>query len=230
MNKIKWIVLDKVDSTNDYAKHNVREPNVVVIAKSQTAGKGRAGRRFESHEGGVYMSIVREDNLPYNLCAEYYWAAPLAVCNALEALSIKCKIKWPNDVWVDGKKIAGILIETTMAQGVATKAVIGIGINVGNTIEDVPCAATSCSLEGISIEPMQLAESVVDNLCHLLEEKFAVLLERYKKKVLNLGKTVILGNGRMGVAEDIAPDGRLAVRVDGECIYVAAGDVSLKEE
>lgn len=227
--KTKWVYLKEVDSTNDYAKQYVHDHNVAVLAEAQTHGKGRCGRAFLSGKSGMYLSVVRMDDLPLSACSVYMLAAPLAVCDVLAAYGIKGEIKWPNDVWVANKKIAGVLVETEWREERVYRAVVGIGLNVSNDIGDVPCAATSMRLEGVSATVKEVAERVVDALSVYFDMSPAALVATVKPRLLTLGRRVRLPDGRVGTAIDLADDGRLIVKIGGECIAVAAGDVNLAE-
>ena len=228
--KIRWICLSVVDSTNEYAMREVDGHNVVVRAIKQLAGKGRDGRTFLSDEGGVYMSLVRRDCIPVEESAKYYMAAPLAVCDALLQLGVDACIKWPNDVRVGKDKIAGILVENVLRDGMVDKAVIGIGVNVANDVSTVPCAATNLVRLASRATPKRVAKRIAVRLDALLEHSLEDLRLAIKDRLLTLGKTVIFADGREGVAVDLAADGRLVVQCEGRESLVAAGDVTLKEE
>ena len=227
---IEWIYLDEVDSTNNYAKAQVTGQNVAVLADRQLAGKGRDGRHFVSHEGGMYLSVVRRDECPVEECARYMLAAPLAVCSVLSSLGVEAHIKWPNDVWIGRAKIAGVLIENEWQNGLVSRAIIGIGLNVNNDISDVPTVATSLAEQTAKrYSPRQLAEQIVMALDGYLDLPLDALVRDVSARLYNLGKTVVLSDGREGVAVLLAADGRLGVQCGGKIEYVAAGDVSLKE-
>lgn len=223
------LLLEEVDSTNEFAKSQVNVHNTLVIAAAQTAGKGRDGRRFESQRGGLYMSLVRLDGFAVAECARYYLAAPLAVCTALADRGVNARIKWPNDVWVDNKKIAGILVETSLKNGTVQKAVVGIGVNVNNNIDNVPCPATSMFLQGVHMLPRRLGVEIAVKLDEYLRLSAQELVYKVKELCLTLGKTVVFCDGSEGVAVDLAADGRLVVECGGERVYVAAGDVTIKD-
>jgi len=125
--------LKEVDSTNDYVKRENLSPGTVVIAQMQTKGKGRRGRVWhDDGSGNVMMSVLFEDGIENVWKYPFYAAA--AVFLTLKELGIKAKIKWPNDIYVNDKKIAGILVETIIKGGLKA-VVLGMGINV-NQKED----------------------------------------------------------------------------------------------
>lgn len=229
MSRIDWVRLDVTDSTNNYAKQHACAHNTAVLAAVQTQGKGRDGRAFLSQKGGMYLSLVRRDFRPLAQCAAYMLAAPLAVCDVLAEYGIEADIKWPNDVWVQGKKIAGVLVETEWRDGLVSCAVVGIGLNVSNDIADVPCRATSMLAEGVKADVFVVANSVAERFFDYVEQPLSALTAGVKKWLITLGKRVVLPDGRTAVAVDLAEDGRLIVEVTGERVAVAAGDVNLQE-
>lgn len=127
-----------VDSTNDVAAELVRGgagARVAVVADEQRQGRGREGRCFASPEGGLYVSLLvaaRSEDLPAGTVA----LIALAAAEAIEAgIHRPVSIKWPNDLWIDGKKVGGILLETTQAGG---PIVAGLGLNVAAVPPDLP--------------------------------------------------------------------------------------------
>ncbi len=227
---IDWIILDEVDSTNRYARDAGIDRNTAVLARRQSAGKGRDGRRFVSSEGGMYLSLVRFDALPVGQGAKYALAAPLAVCETLRAMGISAAVKWPNDVWVGQAKIAGVLIETEWRDGLIARAIVGIGLNVNNDLGDVPCRATSlCALLGRPQSVDEIAKAVAAQFDRFMQMDLPMLVAAVKRKMLTLGRIVVLADGREGVAVDLLDDARLVVDCGSQRICVAAGDVSLKE-
>lgn len=139
---IRVTLLDSVDSTNLYAKRHASTlfKNQVIIAKEQTSGKGRLDRTFFSPQNtGIYMSIFLKPELLARESVLITTAAAVAVCKACEKLgSEECKIKWVNDVFINNKKVCGILTEGAINPKDATLeyAILGIGINVYHPKED----------------------------------------------------------------------------------------------
>lgn len=123
------VVLETVDSTNAYAITHDLAPLTCVVAETQTAGRGRSGRKwFSEPEANLYFSVVLRDMdvkslLPMNIFAGYVMADTLKPV-------LEIKIKWPNDIMASGKKIAGLLMETSFSGGVLERSVLGIGLNV----------------------------------------------------------------------------------------------------
>ena len=127
-------------------------PRVVVVADRQWAGRGRGGRRFESPAGGLYASLLvsaRTADLPAPLIA----AVAVALAEAIEALVlVEAKVKWPNDIWLGGKKVAGILTEASLSAAPSaprTSVIVGVGVNVAGVPPDLPAdvAAETTALD-----------------------------------------------------------------------------------
>lgn len=141
---------ESMPSTNDYAKEKrVEGKNLIIVAKSQTGGRGTKGRSFSSAIGGLYVSVLSfyEDFLAKDAFRVMQNAA-MAVCKTVEEYGVKPMIKWPNDIYVNGKKICGILIENTFSREKIRSSIVGIGVNVHNRLEgELTDIATSLLLE-----------------------------------------------------------------------------------
>ena len=135
--------LDAVPSTNDIARDRAlagAAEGLVVVARRQTSGRGRRGRHWESAEGkGLYLSVLLRPGWP---ATEATWLGALAALSAWDAVRglgvDRASIKWPNDVMVDGRKLAGVLVEPRIAAGRVEFAVLGIGLNVAQEAADWP--------------------------------------------------------------------------------------------
>ncbi|MCD6484934.1 MAG: biotin--[acetyl-CoA-carboxylase] ligase [Candidatus Odinarchaeota archaeon] len=144
-------VYDILDSTMTRAKE-LAEKNfpegTVVAAKEQTQGKGRNGRLWMSPRGGLWLSIIFRPRMDISYMFIFSYMISLSVAEAIQKLGLNPKIKWPNDVLVEGKKIAGILIDTKSTDIEVEYIIAGIGINVNNKIPRLP----ENSIEGTSIK------------------------------------------------------------------------------
>ncbi len=136
-NIIKPVVLEKTTSTNDIAKKYAVEgasEGAFVVSGTQTDGRGRMGRNFFSPEDtGVYMSLLLRPEVEPSNAVSITTAAAVAVCEALEKISdVKAEIKWVNDVFVNGKKVCGILTEAGFSadKNILDYAVLGVGVNM----------------------------------------------------------------------------------------------------
>ena len=155
-NGYKIIRFDSISSTSDYAKEQRREQrDLVVIAKTQTGGRGTKGRSFSSNVGGLYMTALRFfENYPASRAFALMQHTAVAVCQTLARFGITAKIKWPNDILVDGKKICGILMENTFLGSTLSCSTIGVGLNINNALEDelLDIATTMQTVLGESVD------------------------------------------------------------------------------
>ena len=173
---------DSVSSTNDLVLQMEDAPEgTVVIAGTQTAGKGRRGRKWSSPPGeGLYLSVILRPPLPYDKLWQTAFVASLAACEAIRQVSsLDARIKWPNDILINGRKVCGILIET---RGFV---VAGIGVNVNNQDFPPELNATSISLElGRTLSVADVENALLAGLdarySQLLTEGFSPILEAWK--------------------------------------------------
>ena len=135
--EMKRIFLEETESTNKYAKaQRGAGENLLVVAERQTGGKGTKGRSFCSKKGGVYLSLLTfYQDFPASNAFQIMQGAAAAVCETLAFFGLSPKIKWPNDVYVGGKKICGILIENALKGRYIGSSVVGIGLNVFNEFQ-----------------------------------------------------------------------------------------------
>ncbi len=247
-------VVDTIGSTNaDLVSRAGGDPAAVsgdvLIALEQTAGRGRHTRTWETPAGAqLAMSVAVPVAKPSDSLGWLSLLTGIAVaagveqtCPTLAQTPGQVNLKWPNDVLIDGKKVAGILAEFVQAGagenvGLAGgTAIIGIGINTSMTAEQFPVpTATSLSVEtGSDVDHADLAYAVLTNLDDLLSlwpDRLPEIATRYRAQSGTLGKHVrlILPGDKeiVGTAEEIDAAGRIVVNVDGERVVAAAGDVT----
>lgn len=212
---MKIIYLNKTKSTEDYIKRRLKKQqklreDLFVIAKTQTGGKGTKGRSFSSLEGGLYLSFLHFHNgLPCKAGFNINKAISVAVVKTLVGFGINAGIKWPNDIYVSGKKICGMLITNSFVGDYIDYTVTGIGINVNNDLpEELSEIATSVKqILGREADLKSLTATLIYNL--LNPEK----VDLYARYSVVLGKTVkVMPIGKepyFAVAKEILPDGRL---------------------
>jgi BirA family biotin operon repressor/biotin-[acetyl-CoA-carboxylase] ligase len=226
---VKIVRFESIDSTSNYAK-DLREngEDVVVWAEMQTGGRGTKGRSFSSGKGGVYLSALRfYENFPASQAFQIMQNAAAAVCETLVSFGITPQIKWPNDIYVNGKKICGILIENTFSGANVSSSVVGIGINVYNALEEelADIATTMLQETGKRFSVEKVGETLIEKLF----EKD--IYKRYVSYVGWLGQEVSLLVGENVVrAKLISVDeqGNLHAETDGEVRRYAAAEISLR--
>lgn len=202
--KITWklIKLKEVDSTNDYAKRLILEEGAlegtVVVAESQSWGKGRRGRIWHSPKGNLYCSLILRCPYETELIGQLSFVASLAVLDTVKSFADELKLfcKWPNDVITSElKKIAGILIEVISVKD-HHFAVLGIGVNIGNypLESDLNWPATSLRAHNIKITPdafldLEL-ESFQKYFFNWQTKGFSVIREEWLHNVYGLGQAI----------------------------------------
>jgi len=212
-----------VDSTNERAKE---KPGIVVIADEQTAGKGRLGRKWYSNRGGLYFSISLHPRLPMEDMPKVTLMAGVAVCQALSFAN--ARLKWPNDIRINGLKVAGILCEL-FGEADIPSVVVGVGINVTNPIPDeIKDIATNLSKFNVSRK--EIFENSIRNFFNLYEklpEDWEEIRKEWKELSDTLGKKVEVKTADRvykGVAVDIDDIGALILISDGKVQRVFSGE------
>lgn len=234
------VELDVCESTNDEAARLARAGAVhgtIVIADAQTAGRGRGGHQWHSPPGlNLYLSCILRPAIAPAECPPLTLAAGLGVADAVSGYSVDCRLKWPNDVYVAGRKLAGILTEMSTQSGVIDHVVIGIGVNLNQAEFPEPLAATATSLRiatGAAVDRARF----IDELLGACERWFDRLIaggidavrEPWNQRALRARVRVTGGvhviEGRIA---GIDRTGALVViRDDGQHHTVIAGDVML---
>ena len=244
--KEQVLVFDSLPSTNTHAialaKAGAPE-GTVVIARHQTAGRGRMGRSFLSPlDSGLYMSLILRPHCPAQQLMHLTCAAAVAACDAIEALTgTRPGIKWINDLVLENRKLAGILTELGFTgDGLVSYAVVGMGINLHHTPGQLPPELESmvCSLQsatGQAPELPQLAGAMICSMEKMNQQLFSCrreIMERYKADCITLGREVkiISPQGtRQGKALDLDQDGALTVLLpDGSKENISSGEVSIR--
>jgi len=229
---------DSVTSTNDEAKRfaeNDEPEGLVIWAKQQTGGRGRYGRTWESPEGNLYISLLLRPGCDTVHIGRFGFAAALAVRDTVHAHLPRAdvKLKWPNDVLVNGKKISGILLEVSAAENKRVNwLIIGIGLNVTRHPEDASYPSTSLEESGMnSVEMEEILENVLDRMFHYKavyeEEGFDELREAWLEAALKGHLAVRLPDQTVeGDFFNIDDLGGLVLRLpDGSKKTVATGEV-----
>jgi len=214
-----------LDSTNTYAKKIIidgAKHGTIIIANEQKAGRGRFGRTFFSPaDTGIYLSIILKPQKKISDTSLITIAAAVAVCDTIKKTTCsEPKIKWVNDIFLNGKKICGILTEAVsdFESGIVESAVTGIGINIKTAEERFPedLKRTASSLFPENISRNQIIAELINNFFELYENlSDKNLIERYKEYSLVLGKEITYfkdDKTQTGTAVDINENGNLIIK------------------
>ena len=215
---------DSIDSTNIYANTiaNQASEGSVVVSKEQTQGKGRSGKVWVSdNDQGIYFSTILKPSIPISRASFLTQVAGAALATSLERLGVACQIKWPNDLVLNGRKIAGILTEMRAEIESISYIIVGIGVNIGPKTFDgaISNVATSLANEGYQIRDLNLLRTFFIDFEDLYEDfknkDYTRILGILKDKSAVLGKEIYLirdGQKDKVFAENIDEYGNLIVR------------------
>lgn len=218
------------DSTNERARELALRGaphGTLVTADEQTAGRGRQGRSWLAPTGSaVMMSLIVRDLDERG--AALPLAAAVAACEALAPLD--CRIKWPNDVWIDRRKLAGILVEGRPQEG---WAVLGMGVNVSTAADDFPHelrdTATSLRIAGDARTREEVLAALLGALDERIGQPASAVLPAWRERDALIGERVRWRDGE-GTAAGIDETGALMVETDAGRIALDAGEVHLLKE
>ncbi len=225
---------DAVDSTMDIARDLARNqcPHfTVVIAGRQEKGRGRLKRTWRSSEGGLYFTVVLRPEIPPALSPRVNFAASMVLAQTLRSLfDVNAAVKWPNDILVDDKKVAGILSEMNAETDRINFINIGIGINVNNDpTPDEPLALSLRKILGKSVDRKQLLKIFLDGFEQMIDgtDLGDVVSEwkRYTQTLNRQVKIVTTQEVSQGLAVDVDDDGALILKLpDGSLKRIIYGD------
>ncbi len=242
-NKIKVEALDKATSTNTLVKELAAENNegFVIVAGEQTAGRGRMGRSFFSPgDSGVYMSLLLKPEIKPEDAVQITTAAAVSVCKALEKLGVSdSKIKWVNDIYIDNRKVCGILTESSFntKNDMLDFAVLGVGINIYESEEGFPEDIKDIAGAVFSERKDDLRNKFIAMFINEFFNYYKVLsskkhMKEYKEKSFVLGKEINIIKGeniRAGKALDIDENCNLVVELpDGTTEKLYSGEISIR--
>jgi BirA family biotin operon repressor/biotin-[acetyl-CoA-carboxylase] ligase len=228
--------MSEVDSTNDeIRRRSLLDPaeGLVVAASRQTAGRGRRGRAWSSPSGNLYLSVRLQQGKTLGETAQLSYVAALALADALAMVAphLQPRLKWPNDVLVQGGKVSGILLETD-----ENAVILGMGINVVEAppASDALYPPTSLRAAGADVAAADLLVALLtclaDGVSIWRQQGMAAIARLWREKAIGLGQPVIarLQNGqeKHGIFVDLAPDGAMLLRRDdGQIEPILAGDI-----
>ena len=232
-------------STNEVAKKlalSGAKHGTVVISEEQTQGKGRMGRSFYSPANtGIYMSIILRPTLTAMDSVLITTSSSVAICDAIHKVTgIECQIKWINDIYINNKKVGGILTEasTNFESGTIDYLILGIGINFNNPKDDFPdnlkeIAGSLYKGNSNGINRNMLCAEILNNILSIIPKiKDYNFISEYKKRSIILNQEIMYTSGGIyskGRAIDINNDGSLVIKHDDGSIKILnSGEVSIR--
>lgn len=223
------ICLEEVGSTNDIAAEYAAiypEHKLVIRARRQTAGRGRRGRSWQSLEGNLFFSMLFEFSL--RDLGRLIMAASLSLVDVVKAYKpdADVRLKWPNDVLLNGNKISGMLLE----KGAGNYMIVGIGVNITQSpqMPDMLYPTTSLAQAGIAATADDFLQKYLGVFAKNIDLTAASLRQRWLENAKNVGaKIKVLQNGKeqRGIFEGIDDNADLILRTDGGVQKILAGDV-----
>ncbi len=238
---------EEIGSTQERARELAREGaphGTLVISKVQTGGRGRLGRRWRSPSGGLWVSLVLRPGISARVAARTTQAAAVGVAKALRGFGVEARIKWPNDLLVGGRKICGILAESSVpvaaketgpgAERPVDFVVLGVGLNANVDPEDLMVPAREVTtLRSELGHDVDLVESLESLLSHLEVElarieDFGHILEDWRVLNCTLGTRVRVrrfGELVEGTALDLGPEGELLLKTSDGLLELFEGEV-----
>lgn len=229
-----------LDSTNARAREVAGMPTpALIVTKLQTAGRGRADKVWWADDGALTFSLVIGAN---EMTCDVPWLSlgtAVAVCRSLEMTypQGRFELKWPNDVWLDGQKVSGVLIERVA--GLAPQVIVGVGVNVNNSIRHAPAevrqrAVALCDRASREFDLTHMLTTLINQILRQLratDESVAAMQNFWSSRCALTGKVVRVRVGPTcvcGKCHGIDPEGRLRVEVDGTLQRLVSGTVSIE--
>ncbi|MHA1630467.1 MAG: biotin--[acetyl-CoA-carboxylase] ligase [Candidatus Heimdallarchaeota archaeon] len=234
----------EVESTQKLAvkiaksQHNAH--GTVIIAEKQTKGLGRTGRRWESPVGGLYLSVIIQKPLPIKLFHGFSVRLGLEMAKLLEEkFSLPFKVKWPNDIMLNGKKIGGILIDMNAQNEEINYLVVGIGFNVNIRVQTLSdetrnIATSLLEAKGERVSIKLVKDLILRAVANVMEEletnNLRDLKQEWKERSLTFGQkifTELFGEGAECIEKGITDSGDLIIELDGKEEIISNGDITL---
>lgn len=242
LQSFQLLILDEVDSTNEEAKRiaasDSSPSHLVIWSRKQTSGKGRYGRQWESEDGNLFMTIILPRTGSIQDMGQLSFVSSLAVEGSIVELATKynlnvdIKVKWPNDVLVNNKKIAGILLETA---GLNNEfIIIGIGVNVSSSPQNLKDKATNLFNEGFYFTEANfmlgfIMTNFVKHYHQWLTNDFRVIRDQWLLKAAKVGENITVQTYQSRVSGefiDIDFNGAIRIKVaSGQICSVYSGEV-----
>jgi BirA family biotin operon repressor/biotin-[acetyl-CoA-carboxylase] ligase len=236
-------LLPETTSTNTQAMEMASKgapEGTAVVAEIQTGGKGRLGRKWISPKGNLYLSVILRPNIPTHKAPLITLMGAVAVASAIgKKCNISAAIKWPNDILISGKKVAGLLTEMSAEPDRIKHIALGIGVDVNMELNELPpdvrALTTTLAVEaGEKIDRTSLLQQILRDLeqwYQVFLRNEAAVLKEWEALNMTVGNRVAvsgLGETLEGLAQGIDQEGRLIITLDdGSLRQVAAGDVTI---
>ena len=217
----KLISFDKIPSTQDYAHdliaHGDATNKIVVVANAQTAGRGRYKRTWVSHAGNLYASFIYK--MPERN-PQISYAVAVAIAETLLHFGVTPKIKWPNDILVDGKKISGVLIEYAQSF-----VIVGIGINI-ESCPNITEYETTKMKQYVNVGVVDVLNVLMKKLDKWLKTDFSIIKNRWMDLATAINETVVYRGNSMQLI-GLNEDGALILRKDSRYILIYGDEITI---
>ena len=236
---------DTIDSTQNFASKisNQNNSGTVIIAQRQTSGKGRLGRRWASPVGGIWLSVILHPKFDVSYATLFPIASSLALCTAIEkTLNLKPELKWPNDVTLNGKKVAGMLVDISIESNQIEHLILGVGINYNVDTKKLNASlkksdhfygAGSLLKKSQVANPTKLIQSFLyelEQICNILDNgNVGTIIKKWTSKSSTIGKKITVdtaGSKMSGKAIKLDTDGALVISKNGAEHRLLVGDVN----
>jgi len=235
------IYFNKIDSTNDEALRIAKEKvanGTIILAETQTSGRGRGSKKWLSPYGGLWFSIILKPKINPSKISIITLLSGLSVAETIkEILNLDVKIKWPNDVLINNYKVAGIICESEILKNKIKKLVIGIGINLNidkEDLEGLDIRATSCKIrlgnevnrEEFLAHFLQKFENYYSKMMVFSELEY--ILNKLRKIIIPIGSNIEIkteSEKLSGYAFDLANDGSLLIRINNQIRALTSSNI-----
>ena len=239
---------EEIDSTQNFAEQiasDKREDGTIIIAEKQTSGKGRLSRKWVSPKGGIWFSLIIHPKFDVSSSTLVPIASAVALSKSIKSvLGIENKVKWPNDITVNGKKVAGMLVDASFQANNIDYLILGIGINfdidakkLEKRLSKTPnfYGINSLRKKDDKTPPKLLLKEFLSqlekNLSQLDNGEKSKIVKEWTKRAAGIGKkiTINTSNGKIsGISRGIDNDGALKIKTPKEMKKIFVGDVVLK--
>lgn len=237
---------DSIDSTQNQAMKIASDKannGTVIIAEKQTSGKGRLGRKWISPKGGIWLSIILQPKFDISVITLFPIASALALSNAIEkTLGIKSELKWPNDITIKGKKVAGMLVDASLESNKIENLILGVGINfnvdikqIEKNLKDTPnfYGIASLSEQNKTVKSILLVQSFLMELEHMYnllnDGDTKKIIRDWTRRSSTIGQNIELSteDGKIrGKAIKIDEDGALVILENKKNRRITSGDIT----